>query len=73
MEVVRRPGGAPGLVVTGRAASLAAGRGVGGWHVSITHTEIVASAVVAAVGVIPVLTPTRWPRWTGRPPSRSRC
>ena len=40
---------APVLVVGGRAASLAAARGVAGWHVSITHTDSVASAVVAAV------------------------
>jgi phosphopantetheine--protein transferase-like protein len=50
VEVVREPGGPPHLVVTGRAASLAVGRGVGGWLVSITHTHTVASAIVAAVG-----------------------
>jgi holo-[acyl-carrier protein] synthase len=49
VEVIRAGSGAPGLVVTGRAASLAARRGVGDWHLSITHTAIVASAVVAAV------------------------
>ena len=49
VEVARRTGGAPGLVVTGRAAALAAERGVAGWHVSITHTRTVASAAVAAV------------------------
>ena len=49
VEVGRDSSGAPRLVVTGRAASLAAGRGVGGWHLSITHTDSVASAVVAAV------------------------
>jgi holo-[acyl-carrier protein] synthase len=49
VEVVRETGGAPALVVTGRAAGLAAGMGVGGWHVSLTHTDTVASAVVAAV------------------------
>lgn len=40
---------APVLVVTGRAASLASSQGIGGWFVSITHTSLVASAVVAAV------------------------
>jgi holo-[acyl-carrier protein] synthase len=48
VEVERQEGGAPRLLVTGRAASLAVGRGIGRWHVSITHTAIVASAVVAA-------------------------
>ena len=49
VEVVRSPGGAPDLVVTGRAASLASRQGVGAWLLSITHTATVASAVVAAV------------------------
>jgi holo-[acyl-carrier protein] synthase len=49
VEVERFKSGAPRLVVTGRAASLAAGRGVSGWHLSITHTATVASAVAAAV------------------------
>jgi holo-[acyl-carrier protein] synthase len=49
VEVVRAASGAPGLVVTGRAAALASGRGVGSWLLSITHTATVASAVVAAV------------------------
>jgi len=41
--------GAPELVVTGRALELATNRGVDGWHVSITHTDSVAMAVVAAL------------------------
>lgn len=49
VEIVRPPLAAPELLVTGRAAALAAERGVTGWHVSITHTDTVASAVVAAV------------------------
>jgi phosphopantetheine--protein transferase-like protein len=40
---------APRLIVRGRAASLASSQGVTGWHISITHTDTVASAVVAAV------------------------
>jgi holo-[acyl-carrier protein] synthase len=48
VEVERQEGGAPRLLVRGRAASLAAGRGVNSWHLSITHTATVASAVVAA-------------------------
>ena len=46
VEVVGDPGGAPSLRVTGRAAELALGKGVGGWQVSITHTEDLAMAVV---------------------------
>jgi holo-[acyl-carrier protein] synthase len=49
VEVVRAASGAPYLVVTGRAASLASRQGVGSWRLSITHTATVASAVVAAV------------------------
>jgi holo-[acyl-carrier protein] synthase len=49
VEVERLPGGAPRLAVRGRAASLAAGKGIAGWHVSITHTKTVASAAVVAV------------------------
>jgi holo-[acyl-carrier protein] synthase len=49
VEVERRPGGAPALLVTGRAAELATALGVGRWHVSITHTETTASAIVVAV------------------------
>ena len=40
--------GAPHLAVTGRAADLAAERGIGGWHVSLTHDGPVAVAVVLA-------------------------
>jgi holo-[acyl-carrier protein] synthase len=49
VEVVRRPSGQPELALTGRAAALAAERGVGHWHVSMTHTDTLASAVVAAL------------------------
>lgn len=49
VEVLRTDGGAPDLLVAGRAADLAAARGVNGWRVSITHTHTVATAVVAAV------------------------
>lgn len=41
--------GAPQLIVTGRAEVLAKSQGVVGWHVSITHTDAVAIAVVAAL------------------------
>jgi len=47
---VRRSGsGAPDLVVVGRARDLAESAGVSRWHVSITHTDSVAVAVVAAL------------------------
>jgi holo-[acyl-carrier protein] synthase len=49
VEVVRQPEGRPVLSVVGRAAELAAAAGVGGWQVSLTHTNAAACAVVAAV------------------------
>lgn len=42
-------GGAPRLRVAGRAATLAAQAGVREWMVSISHTDSVAMAVVAAL------------------------
>ncbi len=50
VEVLRAPGGRPEMTVSGRAAALASSLGVRAWHLSITHTDSVASAVVAAVG-----------------------
>lgn len=44
-----RDGGAPRLNVRGRAAELAERAGVREWHVSISHTDSVAMAVVAAL------------------------
>ncbi len=49
VEVVRRPGGAPGLTLTGRAAELAAERGAATWHLSLTHTDSMAMAVAVAL------------------------
>jgi holo-[acyl-carrier protein] synthase len=49
VELVRAAGGPPALTVTGRAASLADALGVSAWKVSLTHTDTVASAVVAAI------------------------
>jgi holo-[acyl-carrier protein] synthase len=48
VEVVRGGTGAPQLRATGRAASLALSLGVTAWHVSLTHTALVAGAVVLA-------------------------
>ncbi len=50
VEVVRRPGGAPELSLTGGAARIAAERGVSGWQLSLTHTESTALAVALAFG-----------------------
>lgn len=46
--VRRSDGGAPSLVVTGPAATLAKDAGVGSWHLSLTHTDLVAVAYVIA-------------------------
>ncbi len=46
--VRRAPSGEPELVVTGPAAALAASAGVQHWHLSITHTDLVAIAYVVA-------------------------
>lgn len=48
VEVVSHPGGAPGLKVTGRAATIARERSVGSWHLSLSHSGLVAVAVVVA-------------------------
>jgi holo-[acyl-carrier protein] synthase len=61
VEVVRRAGagaagGAPSLRLSDRAAALAARRGVGRWHVSLTHTKQFAMAVVLAEAVAPAAT-----------------
>jgi len=46
--VDRRVSGQPHLNVTGRAAQLATERGITTWHLSITHTDLVAIAYVVA-------------------------
>ncbi|MCB1027688.1 MAG: holo-ACP synthase [Microthrixaceae bacterium] len=50
VQLVRTDSGAPGLVLGGEAASLAAAAGIAGWLVSATHTDTVAQTVVIAVG-----------------------
>jgi len=50
VEVVNAEGGAPSLVVTGVALSLADERGVTSWRVSLTHSALVAEAVVVVEG-----------------------
>ena len=49
VEVRTAPTGAPSLSLSGRAAEVAASRGVSALHLSITHTGRLAEAVVAAV------------------------
>jgi holo-[acyl-carrier protein] synthase len=50
VEVVRQRGGAPTVMLHGRAAEMAAERGVRAWHLSLTHTNTTAMAVAIAVG-----------------------
>ncbi|MBU3703137.1 MAG: holo-ACP synthase [Ilumatobacteraceae bacterium] len=47
--VRRAASGAPELMVSGRAAQLATDRGVNGWHLSLSHTDSIAIAVVVAL------------------------
>src|SRR6478672_9764061 len=46
--VTRAPSGAPSLMIVGRAAELAAERGITEWLLSLTHTDTVAIASVVA-------------------------
>ncbi len=46
--VERAASGQPSLVVTGRAAELAAEAGVATWHLSLTHSDLMAAAYVIA-------------------------
>ncbi len=46
--VTRAVSGEPSLCVTGRAAQLAVDRGITTWHLSLTHTDLVAIAYVVA-------------------------
>ncbi len=46
--VERRVSGAPFLQVTGRAGELAADAGVSNWHLSLTHSDLIAAAYVIA-------------------------
>lgn len=59
VEVVRAGLDAPRLVVRGTAARLALGAGVTGWHLSLTHTDHVAMAVVVASGGVLACPPDR--------------
>jgi phosphopantetheine--protein transferase-like protein len=49
IEVVRdEDSGAPALLLHGKAAALAAEKGVTRWHLSLSHTETAAHAIVLA-------------------------
>lgn len=50
VEVVRAGSGAPSLRLAAAAADLARRQGVARWHVSLTHTDRVAIAMVVAEG-----------------------
>jgi holo-[acyl-carrier protein] synthase len=48
VEVRREASGAPTLVITGGAERLAVERGVARWHLSLSHTDHLATAVAVA-------------------------
>jgi holo-[acyl-carrier protein] synthase len=50
VEVVRKRSGAPVVGLHGKAAVVADERGVGSWHLSLTHSESMAMAVAIALG-----------------------
>ncbi len=56
VEVVRTGLDGPGLVLTGAAAALARRHGVARWHLSLSHTDQVALALVVAEGGPPAPT-----------------
>ncbi len=49
VEVVRLASGQPELALHGRAAELAADRGVTSWRLTLTHSDFMAMAVAIAV------------------------
>jgi len=48
VEVIKARSGEPSLRLSGRAVDLAAARGITDWKVSITHSDLIAMAVVIA-------------------------
>jgi holo-[acyl-carrier protein] synthase len=50
VEVTKARSGEPSLRLSGRAVELAARRGITAWKVSITHSDLIALAVVAGLG-----------------------
>jgi holo-[acyl-carrier protein] synthase len=57
--VERAESGRPSLSITGRAAELAAAAGIVTWHLSLTHSDVMAAAYVVADG--PSATPSHRP------------
>jgi phosphopantetheinyl transferase (holo-ACP synthase) len=55
--VVRGDDGAPGLSLHGEAAHLAESMGARTWHLSLTHTAVIAMASAVVEGVAPVPIP----------------
>lgn len=49
VEVIRLPSGQPELALHGRAAELAAERGVTDWRLTITHSDFMAMAIAIAL------------------------
>ena len=49
VEVVSAPSGAPSLILRGGAQALATRLGVADWRLSLTHTDVTASAVAVAL------------------------
>jgi holo-[acyl-carrier protein] synthase len=49
VEVVRAPSGQPSVALHGRAAELAAEKGVTEWRLTLTHTDRVAQAIAVAL------------------------
>jgi holo-[acyl-carrier protein] synthase len=49
IEVVRAESGAPSIVLRGKAAELAAERGVREWRLTMTHTATLAHAIAVAL------------------------
>ena len=48
IEVVRAESGQPALVLRGKASALADERGVTRWHLSLSHSGLVAEAIAVA-------------------------
>ena len=48
IEVAGQPSGAPALRLSGKAAAVAERSGVARWHLSLTHTDLIAQAVAVA-------------------------
>jgi len=53
IEVVRLDSGQPTLAIRGRAASLATELGIGGWLITLSHSNHLAQAFVAGLAAVP--------------------